>query len=355
MTTALRSIQDKANASFGRFFDIELPARFTGLESEWNAARKGCAVIDAGFRSLLRATGSERAQFLQGMLTNEIVKQKPGNGVHAAHLTIQGRVISDMRVFILGEEIWLDVPVQRRVLLKATLERYIVADDVELVDDDAVMPLLALEGPRSAEVAEALLGAGAAALGPLSHAEHPFEGVKLRRAAVTHTGEAGFLLFGPSAAAETLWARARDAGAVPAGMEALDVLRVEAGIPWCDRDMDETTLAPEVGLESAISFGKGCYLGQEVVERVAARGQVQRRLVGLVCDGERIPSAGAKVHRDGEEVGAVTSALWSLAKSCVIALAYVRRSSWDEGTTVEVDGSGGARIATLPFYKTPST
>lgn len=354
MIHALRSVEDKSGAVFASYFDVELPAHFSGAEPEWAAARKSGAVLDAGFRSLLRATGSERADFLQGMLTNEIAKLKPGNGTHAAYLTVQGRIVADMRVYILDDEIWLDLPAQRRALVKETLERYIVADDVELIDDDAVVPLLSLEGPASRQIAAGVLGTDLSSLQPLSHIEHPCEGETLRIAAVSHTGENGFLILGPSRAAEPLWERCLAAGAVPVGMEALDVLRVEAGIPWCDRDMDESTLAPEVGLESAISYGKGCYLGQEVVERVAARGQVQRKLVGLVCDGGIAPAAAAKLQRDGEDVGEITSAVSSVARRSVVALAYVRRSSWDAGTRVEVEGAAGATVSTLPFYITPT-
>ena len=352
MTTPLRSLEEKAGAIFGRFFDVELPARFAGLEPEWTAARNGCAVIDAGFRALLRVTGSDRAQFLQGMLTQEMVKRAPGGGVHAAYLTIQGRVVSDMRAYILDDQIWLDLPVQRRTIVKETLERYIVADDVELLDDDAVVPLRCIEGHRSDEVAQAVFCA-AVALAPLEHAERVYEGGKVRIAATTHSGEKGFLVFGAASAAEKLWESCVAAGAVPVGMETLEALRIEAGIPWCGRDMDESTLAPEVGLEDAISFTKGCYLGQEVVERVAARGQVQRKLVGLIGRGQMLP-AGAKLLHEGEEVGTITSAARSMARNTIIALAYVRRSAWDVGTVVEVDGGGGAQVAALPFYPAPA-
>jgi folate-binding protein YgfZ len=137
-------------------------------------------------------------------------------------------------------------------------------------------------------------------------------------------------------------------------MQALDVLRVEAGIPWCDRDMDESTLAPEVGLEDAISFTKGCYIGQEVVERVAARGQVQRKLKGLECDGVDVPPADTKLVRDGEEVGVITSAVHSFGRDRVIALAYVRRSAWEPGIELQVASGGVARVLGRPF-RTPGS
>ena len=131
-----------------------------------------------------------------------------------------------------------------------------------------------------------------------------------------------------------------------------DLLRLEAGIPWYGRDVDDAILIAEAGLESAISFQKGCYLGQEVVERVAARGQVQRKLVGLTGDGPSVPAPHAPLRHGGTEVGYVTSAAWSFALKAVVALGYVRRDAWEPGTTLEVDSNGGASLTVVrtPFY-----
>lgn len=355
MSTALRERHQECGATFDRFFDVELPAHYGDVAAEWSAVRRGCGVIDAAWRGLLRATGSDRADFLQGMLTNQIKTLTSGHGVRAAHLTAQGRVVADMRVLVLEDEIWLDLPVQRRTLLRETLDRYLVADDVELIADETPAPLLSLEGPRSHEVAAAVFGFPKEETAPLAHIERTLEGHTFRVVNASNTGAPGVLIFGAVDAAAPLWRACRQAGAVPVGMQALEVLRVEAGIPWCDRDMDESTLAPEVGLDDAISFTKGCYIGQEVVERVAARGQVQRKLVGIEIDGDRLPPPGAKLVRDGDEVGAVTSAVLSPAKHGVIALAFVRRSAWDAGTSVEVEGAGGARVVPLPFDAPPSS
>ena len=115
-------------------------------------------------------------------------------------------------------------------------------------------------------------------------------------------------------------------------MDTLDVLRIEAGIPWHGRDIDESTLISEVGIDTAISYKKGCYLGQEVVERVAARGQVHRKLVGLLCAGREVPAPETKLTRDGKEVGWITSAVWSPARAAVVALGYARRECWEVGS-----------------------
>jgi len=329
-----------------------VPARFSDVQAEWAAVRQRCGVLDAGFRTVLRAAGSDRLSFLQGMLSNDVAGLQPGQGTYAALLTVQGKVVSDLRVYVLADEVWLDVPAWRATAVRESLEKYIIADDVELESSDATAALVAVEGPRAAATVAAMTGTAVEGLAPHAHRELSFAGARLRVAAVTHTGEPGYLFLGDRAARADLWERGRAAGAQPVGMDALDVLRIEAGIPWYGRDIDEDTLISEAGLESAISYRKGCYLGQEVVERVAARGQVHRKLLGLVCAGFVVPPAGATLRYDDKEVGAITSAAWSPARDAVIALAYVRRECWTPGSELRVTlpaGDVAARVATLPF------
>lgn len=355
MSAELNALQRSAGAVFVTFAGQELPARFTSLEREWAAVRQRCGLLDARFRGLLRLSGTDRTTFVQGMVTNDVAGLKNGEGTYAALLTIQGRLASDMRVYTLAEEIWMDVPAQRLAAVREKLEHHIVADDVEFITDtDLWAPLVALEGPEAFGILATVVGAGMQSLRPFAHHECSFDGSSLRIAAVSHAGEVGYLLFGPPASARGLWVACRDAGAEPVGMEALDLLRLEAGIPWYDRDMDESTLISEVGLETAISFRKGCYLGQEVVERVAARGQVQRKLVGLACDSPLPPPADSPLSHDGKEAGFVTSALWSPARQTVIALGYVRQEYWDPGCELQValpSGTATARVVELPFYR----
>jgi len=355
MSAELEAIQRSAGAVFGQVAGKQLPVRYTALESEWAAVRRHCGVFDAGFRGLLRLTGSDRTTFTQGMVTNDVAILKSGDGTYAALLTVQGRIVSDMRIYALADEIWLEVPAQRIAAVRDHLERHIVADEVEfIVESNAWAPLLAIEGPRAAGIVATVIGADPDGLRPFAHREHIFETTPLRIAAVTHAGEAGYLFIGPPALAGRLWQACKDAGAVAVGMEALDVLRLEAGIPWYDYDMDETTLISEVGLETAISFRKGCYLGQEVVERVAARGQVQRKLVGLVCEGRLPPPADSPLRYDGKEAGFITSALWSPACQSLIALGYVRQEYWEPGCELLVALPGATatgRVVPLPFYK----
>ena len=353
MDAQLEAAEKASGATFARFTDRDLPARFGALQDEWAAVRQRCGLLDARFRGLLRLTGGDRVTFLQGMVSNDVARLRDGEGTYAALLTQQGKLVSDLRVYVLGDEVWLDVPAARAQAVRENLERYIIADDVEFAPDDAWAPLVAVEGPQAAGVVQTVTGEAVDALQPFAHRELSFEGGGVHVVATTHSGEQGFLLLSGPERSTMLWERCRAAGAQPVGMEALDVLRVEAGIPWYGRDMDESMLISEVGIESAISYKKGCYLGQEVVERVAARGQVHRKLVGLVCDGRALPPADAKLSRDGKEVGWITSAVWSPARQGIVALGYVRRECWDAGSEMELalaDGHVTARVVTLPFY-----
>jgi folate-binding protein YgfZ len=330
----------------------DLPQRYSDLATEWAAVRRRCGVLDARFRGLLRVGGTDRTSFLQGMLTKDVVRLQAGQGTYAALLTIQAKVVSDLRVYALDDEIWLDLPAARTAVVRQALERYIIADDVTFVDEPAEWkPLVSLEGPQAARVLLALTGEGVGELAPLVHRPAVFDGTPMRIVVANHTGERGYLVCGPAAAASTLWAHCQSAGAEPVGMEALDLLRLEAGIPWYGRDVDDSILVAEAGLASAISFDKGCYLGQEVVERVASRGQVQRKLVGLSGPGPRIPEPRATLRHGGRDVGHVTSAGWSLALEAVIALGYVRRDAWELGTPLEIGGDDRAlTVVRTPFY-----
>ncbi|MCK6555747.1 hypothetical protein L6Q96_14415 [Candidatus Binatia bacterium] len=348
MPDALETVEAAAGGSF--VAGVALPIRFAGLTQEWAAVRQGCGLLDARFRGLLRVAGGDHETFLQGMLTNDVVHLNAGQGVYAALLTIQGRIVADLFALRLAEEMWLDLPAARVDVVRETLDRYIIADDVELLPAEATAPLIAFEGPEATAVVSALIG-GPVPTTAFAHLPADIDGVTFRIAAMSHGGAPGYVFYGSPSAAAALWERGRAAGAEPVGMEALDILRLEAGIPWYGRDMDDETLISEVGIESAISYRKGCYLGQEVVERVASRGQVQRKLVGLVCEGEAVPAVPIDLVDAGKDVGRITSAAWSPACKAVIALGYVRRGYWEPGATVAISTPDGraAHVVPLPF------
>ena len=334
------------------FQNLTLPAHFGDVGGEWRAAREGGAVFCAGFRGVLAATGEDRAVFLQGMLSNDVAALAPGQGTYAALLDQQGKVVSDLRVYVEGERILLDAVRWRCPVLQAALERFIVADDVELAVGEDETPLVGLEGPLARAIAGEALGTNDLPQAPYGHTRIGFQGVSVLAVTASEVDGHGMLLCGPPRSAPALFDACVEAGARPLGMEALNALRVEAGVPWAGIDMDETVLMLETGRDAAISFTKGCYLGQEVVERIAARGHVNRHLVGAVLEGTTLPTIGARLVADGREVGYVTSAARSEALGRVIALAMVHRKHSAPGERVVIDDGGAATDATvsaLPF------
>jgi len=335
-------------AVMGEVHGVTLPRHFGDPGREWRAAREGSAVFAASYRALLQATGDDRITFLQGMLTNDVKALEPGMGMYAALLTQQGRVVSDLRVFAEADRVLLDLVAWRRDAVREALQQFIVADDVEL-DAPAEIPLIGIVGPFADAVAGELLGTPIRQGAAHTLARSTFDGAPVLVAAVREAGVDALIFSGGLETAPSLFAAAVEAGAQPMGMAALDVIRVERGVPWAGVDMDEATLLMETGCDAAISFTKGCYLGQEVVERVAARGHVNRHLAGILIDGTELPAPGARLLAQGREVGYVTSAVHSQALERPIALAMLHRKHAGPGERVEIQPSGSGVVAALPF------
>jgi folate-binding protein YgfZ len=356
MTTDLERALRARGAVLDTFQGLTLPANFGDVGREWRAAREGAAVYAAGFRTFIAATGDDRVSFLQGMLTNDVKALAVGQGVYAAFLTVQGKVVSDLRVYALPDRLLLDVVKWRRAPFEAALEKFIVADDIELAASEQ-QPLLGLEGPLARTLAGQALGLTDLPRTPYAHVRASFEGEPLLVIAASELERDGLLLCGPPTSAPPLFAALLEAGAQPLGMQGLDILRVEAGVPWPGIDMDESTLMMETGREAALSFTKGCYLGQETVERIAARGHVNRLLTGVVLDGDVLPPRGAKLFADEREVGHVTSPVRSEALGRVIGLAMVQRKHATPGErlAVETGGASTTAIVSPPPFEADSS
>lgn len=324
---------------------VVLPLHFGDAAGEYAALVRGMAVVDLGFRTLVRATGPDRVEFLQGMLTNDVSKLGPGAGCVALSLTIQARVVADVRVAALDDEMLLDVDVRVRDAFVDALSKLIIADDVELETPEPAVALIGVEGPG----AIAVLGPDAATLDASAHREMEIAGVLVRVVAGGELGAGSFTLHVPGADVTRVWDALVAAGALPCGMTALEARRVELGIPRVGVDTDDKTLSLELPVEPLISFTKGCYLGQEVVARGTSRGHANRRLRGLVLDGP-LPPAGALLMADDKEVGRLTTVVHAFGLGGPAALGFVRREHWDAGTTLVVAGtSTTARVTDVPL------
>ena len=318
--------------------------------------RRTAGLIDRRNRGRLVASGRDRASYLHGMLTNDILALKSGQGCYACYLTAQGRMISDMWVFELGDVMLLTLPAATRATVLAKLDQFVFSEDVQLGDLTETLTSIAVAGPSAAVLlSEVLDGATPSAL-DLPEGGNCRASFKGEVAIVLRPGDLGvpaYEVLVDTSMDAALRERLHDAGAVDVLSEAADVLRVEGGIPLFGVDMDEDTIPLEAGIESrAISLTKGCYVGQEVIIRVLHRGhgRVARKLVGLSIEGSQMPVVGASIYSGAEmhDIGRVTSAVWSPALRRVIALGYVHRDAATAGTQLLLAGAP-AVVTALPF------
>ena len=325
----------------------------------YDAARHRAAFLDRSHRGRLVVSGADRASYLQGLLTNDLVALRAGQGCYTAYLTAQGRMIADLYAYELGDVLLLTMSGAVKDGVMAKLDQFIFSEDVQLGDVTATFAQVAVVGPEAADVVAAIVsGVTLDALRTMpehGNARATWEGGAAIVTRVADAGEPGFDLFVERAQADALRAALAAAGAVALDAATAEAIRIEAGVPLFGPDMDEETIPLEAGIEArAISFTKGCYVGQEVIIRVLHRGhgRVARKLVGLVLDGDGPPAAGAAIRSGEREIGQVTSGTASPALRRPIALGYVQRDFLEPGTVVTV-GEQNATVAALPFVTAP--
>ncbi len=345
------------------------------LLDHYRALRRAAGVLERSTRACIAVGGADRAEYLQGLLSNDVAALAPGAGCYAAYLTPQGRLIADMDVFNLGDRLLLDVHAGVRALLVERFDELIFAEDATIADWGGTHASYGVHGPAALDVAAAALDAlgiacdtpaGVRGLEPHGCCRAAAEGepaVVLRTDAL---GEPGVAVVVPRERAAALHAALVAAGGADVDPAAAETVRVESGRPRFPVDMDGETIPLEAGIEDrAISFTKGCYVGQEVIVRILHRGagRVARRLVGLALGpaggdaGAAVPERGAAVRHGGEQVGRVTSAAASPALGQAIALGYLPRELTEAGTQVEVDlpgGRGGGVVTATPFVEPAS-
>ena len=297
----------------------------------YEALRGGAAWLDVSARGKIKLTGEDRARLLHALTTNHVQELLPGSGCYAFFLTVQGRILSDVNVLCRPDHLLLDLEPETREKVYQHLEHYIIADDVTLEDTTAQTATIAVEGPRSAAVIE-VIGAPVPK-GDYASAEW---GTRLV-ARLSTTGSLGFFVMAPCAEAAQVIAQIEAAGAVAGDDEAFRVVRLEHGRPRYGEDLSERYLAQEANLPQALHFNKGCYLGQEIVERVRSRGQIHRVLMPLKLETKEAPAAGAKLTVGDAPAAEITSAAYSPALGGVVALAYVRTDYAKPGTKMMLD------------------
>ncbi len=322
---------EKRGAVRGALGDVLLAVHFGDPAKEVEAARRSTAAVDLAWRAVLEMTGRDRARFLHGMCTNEIKKLRPGEGCLAAIVNRQGKMAGDVAVHVLENAILLESDRANAPALIEHLNRFMVADDVHLKVSEAAV--IGLYGPAAGD----LLGMSKAP---------PFHGAMRDGVYVAHDPTLpvpGFTLIVPAERPQEL-ERLLAHGVSPLGFEAWERLRIENGFPRWGADMGPEQLPMEAGLEPlAIRYDKGCYIGQEVIQRVKTYSEPPRVLVQLAFDGE-VPAVGAKILAGAEEVGHVTSAIPGFA------LGYVRKEQKAPGTRVMIAPTTSAGVRRLPWH-----
>ncbi len=276
----------------------------------YEALRQAAAIIDVSARGRIRATGEDRQRLLHAMTTNHVQEMQPGQTRYAFFLNAQGRILADVWMLCLEDALILDVEPEVRLKVFQHLDRYIIADDVTLEDITETTSEFAVEGPLAVRPEGMVIEGGL-------------------------TGQPGFRVIVPRG-------ERVDVEAVPCSVEEARVVRIENGVPRYGEDMLETNLVQETGRMDALHFNKGCYLGQEIVERVRSRGQVTKGLAMLAVAGPDVPAAGTKVMSGVQEAGEIRSAVWSPVEGRVRALALLRTALLREALT-----ANGAAVEVL--------
>jgi folate-binding protein YgfZ len=351
--TQLQTLHEIRGAKLGEYFGCLLPAQFGEPREEYRFARESVAVEDKNYRAFFNFTGPDRVRYLNAVLTNNIRDLQPGQGIVSLLLNPQGHILAELETYALTDRLLAATYAMIRESTAAVLDKFIIMDDVTLTDITGELGCVAVEGPASGEVVTALGGPSLDLLPELGQTETQIAGVACRMVRRSPGGTPGAEFIAKLNVLPQLWNAlvdgARRRGGGPVGYETMNVLRLEQGIPWFSYDFGDTVIPHEAGLENShISYTKGCYTGQEIVERVRSRGHVNRRRVGVAFSGDEVPGAKAPLLANGEEAGHVTRAGFSFTLGRPIGMAYVRREHNTSGSRLTWSG-GDAEVIELPL------
>jgi len=349
LATALAALHHQSGAQLGTWFGCSLPDHFGDWRAEYRHLHDSVALLDKNYRAYLDFTGPDRVRYLNAILTNNIKDLRENHGTLSLFLNPQGRILAEIETQALPEKLFCVSYALIREPLIAALDKYIIMDDVTLTDRTDDFASLALEGPKAALIAEELTGVDPADLAELETRLVSVQRIpcRLGKRSPGTAASAEFLV--DRSHAEALWKilleAARKHGGGPAGYQALSATRLEQGIPWYGYDFGEKQIPHEAGLQdSHISYTKGCYTGQEIVERVRSRGQVNRVRVAMKYDAPQPPAPGTPLLSEGKEAGFTTRAAFSPALNAPIGMAYLRREKSTPGSIVELPGAAGTAV-----------
>jgi folate-binding protein YgfZ len=358
--TTLQERFSAGGACLGPYRGADTPASFGDPAAEFRALLEGCGLYDMSWQAKLVLTGEDRVRWLNGMVTNNVRDLAVGYGVYCFVLTAQGRIVADLVAYNRGDYLLVTSDRAQAATITETFDRYIIMDDVEVADISDQLAAVGVAGPRATEI---LQRAGIeipqlpeqgdrgphAQLAPGQVVDLVWRDLGISVVRNTHPNLDGYEIWFAAEHTPTVWDALAAAGAVPVGSEALEWYRIARGVPRHGIDLSQRDLPQETDQKHALHFTKGCYIGQEIVERIRARAILHRTFTGFLVEGEP-PAAGTKITQGGKNVGEITSAarIPFPGGECTVALGYLRRELEAPGTAVQI-GEQKATVQSIPF------
>jgi len=341
-------------AGVGEYRGATTAARFSDRQAEFAALRSGCGVYDLGFRAKISLTGGDRVRWLNGMVTNNIRDLSLGQGAYAFLLNPQGHILGDLYAYNRGESITVDTDCGQVEKILATFDHYIIMDNVEVANLSEQLTTVGVSGPKTGEVLAAA-GFQIPEMRALQIKSVIWQGAECTLVRGDYP-DLSHEIWIASDNVLQLWNALLSAGATPVGSEALEMHRIVSGVPRYGVDIRERDLPQETEQARALNFNKGCYVGQEIVERIRSRGAVHRKFTGFMVEGASEIAAGAKIVAGEKEVGEITSAasLPLEGGDKTVALGYIRREVGVPGREVAI-GATKATVVQLPVADLPVT
>jgi aminomethyltransferase len=353
---SVTTFQEKLAASgarLGMYRGAETPADFGDSATEFHVLLQGCALLDLSWQAKLVLAGEDRVRWLNGMVTNNVRDLATGHGVYSFVLSAQGRIQGDLVAYNRGDYLLVTTDREQAPTIADIFDRYIIMDDVEVADISDKLAAIGVVGPiaKSRQILAAA-GLDVSQLEPGQVIDAVWRGVGVSVARSAQPQMDGFEIWFASENMDAIWDTLVSAGLTPVGSDALELYRIVRGIPRFGVDLRERDLPQETGQQHALNFAKGCYIGQEIVERIRSRGNVHRMFTGFEVQGPpvELPAPGTKVRANDKDVGEITSAARIPFPSGerTLALGYARREAAPPGATVQI-GEQSAAVRILPF------
>lgn len=353
----INEIHKSLGAKFAEVHGWEMPAHYGDPVAEHLNVRRGVGISDISHRGKVWISGKDRVMFLQKILSQDINKLTPNGGAYSTLLDVKGRMLAYMRIYRDEDSFLLDTEPCLSEKIVQILTHYLFREVVRIEDVTERYGLLTVQGPLARDLLGRLTGTEIKDMSECSHLNLHINGISCKVVRTSYTGEEGYDIYILQDEAAAVWGTTGDTSPIPFGLDALETLRLEAGTPVYSVDMDEHTIPIEANLDRAISYEKGCYIGQETIARIKFRGHVNRTLTGFCMNEDIVPEKGDKIckviHDIEHDIGVITSSCLSPILKRPIALGYIRIEYNEPGEVVYIDRGTQrlmAIVTQLPFY-----